>query len=166
MKRFLVAGIALLLAATNALAMDMRQGFGKYRFGDSCGQLFAGPTFAVERAQPVWNPQAGVFGMEYDPELVARGPFVLHYDKEEKPSFEGVPLGRVFYGCDKATGRFSLVVLSHDLLTVEELTRRTTARLGTPTLTTMVQTIWSLPDLYVQIDQVFMIIYARRAGKP
>lgn len=33
-------------------------------------------------------------------------------------------------------------------------------------MTTMIQTIWNLPDLYVQIDQVYMIIYDSRAGKP
>jgi hypothetical protein len=57
------------------------------------------------------------------------------------------------------------MVLSHDLLAVPELIRKTTAFLGPPTQTTMVQTIWTMPDLYVQIDQVYMILYDRRAGK-
>jgi hypothetical protein len=82
------------------------------------------------------------------------------------PAASGLPLGRAFYGCEKTTGRFSLVVLSHDLLAVPGLVRKATEKFGPPTQTTMIQTIWSQPDLYVQIDQVYMIIYDRRAGKP
>jgi hypothetical protein len=155
----------MLFAASNALGTDLGQGFGKYRFGQSCQQLFKGPSFAIERARPVWDPTVQMFGLEYDPDKAADSKFILHYDKDEKPNFEGVPLGRVFYGCDKTTGRFSLVILSHDLLTVNQIVQKTTALLGEPTLTTMIQTIWSLPELYVQIDQVYMIIYDRRAGK-
>jgi hypothetical protein len=106
-----------------------------------------------------------MFGMEYVPVGESKGRFTLHYNKDESPNFEGVPLSRAFYGCDKTSGRFSLMVLSHDLLSVPDLIKKTTALLGPPTQTTMIQTIWSLADLYVQIDQVYMIIYDKRAGK-
>uniref|UniRef100_I2Q7F4 Uncharacterized protein n=1 Tax=Desulfovibrio sp. U5L TaxID=596152 RepID=I2Q7F4_9BACT len=165
MKRFLCACLLVLAAATSALAMDLHQGFGKYPFGKSCKELFEGPSFGIERARPIWDRQLQMFGLAYDPEVVAKSPFVLYYDKDEKPEFLGVPLGRVYYGCDKDSGRFSLVVLAHDLLSVHQLVQKTTALLGEPTNTTMIQTVWALPDLYVQIDQVFMIIYDRRAGK-
>lgn len=165
MKRFFACCLFVLVAATSARAMDLSQGFGKYRFGDKCPPLFSGPSFAVERARPIWDRQLQMFGLAYDPDIVAKSSFILYYDKDEKPEFEGIPLGRIYYGCDKNTGRFSLVVLAHDLLTVQQLVQKTTALLGEPTNTTMIQTIWALPDLYVQIDQVFMIIYDRRAGK-
>ncbi len=165
MKRFLSCCLFVFCLAATAQAMDLRQGFGKYAFGKNCKDLFSGPSFAIERARPVWDRQVQMFGLAYDPETVAKSPFLLYYDKDEKPEFFGVPLGRAYYGCDKDSGRFSLVVLSHDLLSVQQLVRKTTALLGEPTHTTMIQTIWSLPDLYVQIDQVFMIIYDRRAGK-
>lgn len=165
MKRLFLLCFILLLVATNAMATDLREGFGKYRFGQTCRELFSGPSFAIERARPIWDPQVQMFNLEYDPAKVAQSPFILHYDKEEKPNFEGIPLGRVFYGCNKDTDRFSLVVLSHDLLAVDKLIQKTTELLGEPTRSTMVQTIWVLPDLYVQIDQVFVIIYDRRAGK-
>ncbi|MHC1712472.1 MAG: hypothetical protein AB9872_10005 [Solidesulfovibrio sp.] len=165
MKRVLFSCFFLLFAASNALGTDLGQGFGKYQFGQSCQQLFKGPSFSIERARPVWDPKVQMFGLEYDPDKASDSKFILHYDKDEKPSFEGVPLGRVFYGCDKTTGRFSLVILSHDLLTVNQIVQKTTELLGEPTLTTMIQTIWALPELYVQIDQVYMIIYDRRAGK-
>ena len=137
MKRLLFLSVILLFATTNALAMDLHEGFGKYRFGQKCQELFSGPSFAIERARPVWDPQVQMFNLEYDPAKVANSPFILRYDKEEKPSFEGIPLGRVFYGCDKDTDRFSLVVLSHDLLSVDQLIRKTTALLGEPTRSTM-----------------------------
>jgi hypothetical protein len=165
MKRVFFCCFFLMFAASSAQGMDLRQGFGKYQYGQSCQQLFKGPSFAIERASPIWDPTVQAFGLEYDPEKADASKFVLHYDREEKPNFEGVPLGRIFYGCEKASDRFSLVILSHDLLAVDQLVQKTTALLGEPTRTTMVQTIWALPDLYVQIDQVFMIIYDRRAGK-
>lgn len=165
MKRLLLTCVLVLATATAALAMDMHKGFGKYAFGQTCASLFSGPSFAVERARPMWNRQLQMFGLTYDPKVVADSPFVLHYDKDEQPEFMGVPLNRVFYGCSKSTNRFSLVVLVHDLLTFDDLVKKTTAALGAPTDTTMIQTIWALPDLYVQIDQVYMIIYDRRAGK-
>jgi hypothetical protein len=165
MKRLIFLCIFLLLATSSALATDLRQGFGKYRFGQTCQDLFKGPNFAIERARPIWDPQVQMFGLEYEPEGVSKSSFVLHYDREEKTSFEGIPLGRIFYGCNKTTDRFSLVVISHDLLAVSKLVQKTTELLGEPTNTTMIQTIWALPDLYVQIDQVYMIIYDRRAGK-
>lgn len=165
MKHFLCACLLVLAATTTALGMDIRQGFGKYPFGKSCKELFESPSFGVERARPVWDRQVQMFVLAYDPDTVAKSPFVLYYDKDEKPEFDGVPLGRTYYGCDKDTGRFSLVVLAHDLLSVRQLVQKTTDMLGPPTNTTMIQTIWALPDLYVQIDQVFMIIYDRRAGK-
>ncbi|WP_428562721.1 MAG: hypothetical protein ACP59X_22130 [Solidesulfovibrio sp. DCME] len=165
MKRLLLTCLIVLAAATSAWSLDLRQGFGKYRYGETCQKLFAAPSFAVERARPIWNAQLQMFGLAYDPDVVAKSPFVLRYDKDEKPNFDGVPLNRVYYGCDKNTDRFSLVVLVHDLLAVKQLVEKTTAALGPPTNTTMIQTIWALPDLYVQIDQVYMIIYDRRAGK-
>jgi|GEM_PF-2023324 len=166
MRSLFLACLIVLSCAPRGVAADAGQGFGNYRFGQSCRQLFAGPSFAEERARPVWDEKVQMFGLEYDPALQAKSPFILRYDKDEKPNFEGVPLGRVFYGCDKATDRFSLVVLSHDLLAVPELVQKATERFGPPTMTTMIQTIWSLPDLYVQIDQVYMIIYDRRDGHP
>ncbi|MFU2208434.1 hypothetical protein [Solidesulfovibrio sp. C21] len=165
MKRLLFAFLFVCATAVAAQAMGLRQGFGKYRYGESCQTLFSGPSFALERARPIWNKQLQMFGLAYDPDVVAKSPFILHYDKEEKTQFQGIPLNRIYYGCDKNTGRFSLVVLVHDLLTVKDLVKKTTALLGEPTDTTMIQTIWVLPDLYVQIDQVYMLIYDRRAGK-
>ncbi len=166
MKRVLLACLLAVLAAAPALAMDLHQGFGKYKWGQACQSFTAGPSWAVERARPVWDPQVQMFSLEYDPAGESKSRFTLHYDKDETPAFEGVPLGRVFYGCDKQTGRFSLVVLSHDLLAVPKLVRKATDLLGPPTQTTMIQTIWALPDIYVQIDQIYMIIYDRRSGKP
>ena len=165
MKRLVFAFLFVFATAAVANALDMHQGFGKYRFGDTCQHIFEGPSFAVERARPIWNSQLQMFGLAYDPDVVAKSPFTLHYDKDEKPQFEGIPLNRIYYGCNKNTGRFSLVVLVHDLLSVKDLVQKTTAILGEPTNTTMIQTIWALPDLYVQIDQVYMIIYDRRAGR-
>jgi len=166
MKHIALACLFVFLTVANALALDPHEGFGKYKFGDSCQELFSGPSFAIEQARPVWDEKVRVFGLEYDPQIQAKSPIILHYDKDEKPSFEGIPLGRVFYGCDKNTGRFSLVILSHDLLAVPQLVEKATAIFGEPTQRTMVQTIWALPDIYVQVDQVFMIIYDRRAGHP
>lgn len=158
--------LVLLAQATSLFAAESRHGFGKYRFGESCQKLFSGPSFAEEKARPVWDPKFQMFGLVHDPESYAKSQFVLRYDRDEKPNFEGVPLGRVYYGCNKTTGRFSLVVMSHDLLAVPKLVQKASERYGPPTMTTMIQTIWNLPDLYVQIDQVFMIIYDSRAGKP
>jgi hypothetical protein len=154
-----------ILLATPAWAMDPHQGFGTYKWGLSCQSFVKGPSWATERAKPIWDPKVQMFALEYVPEGEAKGRFTLRYNKDENPNFEGVPLARAFYGCDNTTGRFSLMVLSHDLLAVPELIRKATALLGPPTQTTMIQTIWSLPDLYVQIDQVYMIIYDKRAGK-
>ena len=165
MKRLLLTCLLVLAAASAAWGMNLRQGFGKYRYGESCDTMFAKPSFAVERARPLWNAQLQMFGLAYDPETVAKSPFILHYDRDEKPEFDGVPLNRIYYGCNKDSGRFSLVVLVHDLLSVGKLVEKVTAELGAPTTTTMIQTIWALPDLYVQIDQVYMIVYDRRAGK-
>ena len=165
MKRAVLVLCCLLCLASTAWSMDLHQGFGKYRFGDACSTLFSGDSFAEERARPIWDAKVQMFGLAYDPEIVAKSPFILHYDKDEKADFYGVPLGRVYYGCNKDSGRFSLVVLSHDLLSVQALVQKTTEQLGAPTMTTMIQTIWVLPDIYVQIDQVYMIIYDRRAGK-
>ena len=158
--------LAFLSPALPASAASSRHVFGKYAFGESCQKLFSGPTFAEEKARPVWDPKYQMFGLVHDPEVTAQSRFTLHYDRDAKPNFEGVPLGRVYYGCDKTTGRFSLVVMSHDLLAVPGLVRKATESFGPPTMTTMIQTIWNLPDLYVQIDQVYMIIYDSRAGKP
>jgi hypothetical protein len=165
MKRLILTCLIVLVAASTAWSMNLQQGFGKYRYGDTCAKLFSGPSFAVERARPIWNAQLQMFGLAYDPDVVAKSPFILHYDKDEKPNFDGVPLNRIYYGCNKDSDRFSLVVLVHDLLAVKQLVEKTTAELGPPTNTTMIQTIWALPELYVQIDQVYMIIYDRRAGK-
>lgn len=165
MKRLILTCLIVLAAVSTAWSMNLQQGFGKYRYGESCEKIFSGPSFAVERARPIWNAQLQMFGLAYDPDVVAKSPFILHYDKDEKPAFDGVPLNRIYYGCNKDSGRFSLVVLVHDLLSVKQLVEKTTAALGAPTNTTMIQTIWALPDLYVQIDQVYMIIYDRRAGK-
>lgn len=165
MKRLILTCLIVLVVASTAWSMNLQQGFGKYRYGDTCTKLFSGPSFAVERARPIWNAQLQMFGLAYDPEVVAKSPFILHYDKDEKPNFDGVPLNRIYYGCNKDSDRFSLVVLVHDLLSVKQLVEKTTAELGPPTNTTMIQTIWALPELYVQIDQVYMIIYDRRAGK-
>lgn len=165
MKRHILPLLLLLALATPALAMDLHQGFGAMRWGQTCQSFVNGPAWAIERARPVWDEQVQMFGMEYVPVGETKGRFVLHYDKDEKPVFEGVPLSRIFYGCDRNSGRFSLVVLAHDLLSVPQLIEKTTKLLGPPSQTTMIQTIWSLPDLYVQIDQVYMIVYDKRAGK-
>lgn len=165
MKRLLFACLLTLTLAGPALAMDLHKGFGAVRWGQSCQSFVNGPSWAIERARPVWDPQVQMFGMEYVPVGESKGKFVLHYNKDEKAEFEGVPLSRIFYGCDKTSSRFSLVVLAHDLLSVPQLIEKTTKLIGPPTQTTMIQTIWSLPDLYVQIDQVYMIIYDKRAGK-
>lgn len=163
--RLVFACLLALLLATPAQAMDLHKGFGQYAWGQSCQSIVKGPSWATERAQPVWDATVQMFGMEYVPVGESRGRFTLHYNKDETPRFEGVPLSRAFYGCDKTSGRFSLMVLAHDLLAVPDLIKKATALLGPPTQTTMIQTIWTLPDLYVQIDQVYMIIYDRRAGK-
>ncbi|MGD9609828.1 MAG: hypothetical protein AB7U59_10495 [Desulfovibrionaceae bacterium] len=165
MKQLTLAFCLVILLAATAWAMDPRQGFGKYRWGQPCQSFVTGPAWAVERARPIWDPQVRAFGLEYEAGDTSKSRFVLHYNKDENPNFEGVPLGRAFYGCDRTTGKLSLMVLSHDLLAVPELIRKTTAFLGPPTQTTMVQTIWTMPELYVQIDQVYMILYDRRAGK-
>lgn len=165
MKRFLpVAWLWLTLVAVPAWGMDLHQGFGNLRWGQTCASTFAGPSWVVERASPIWDAKVQLFDLQYEPMGQETGRFVLHYNKDTTPNFEGVPLGRAFYGCDRTTGRFSLMVLSHDLLSVPPLIEKATALLGPPTKTTMIQTIWTLPDLYVQIDQVYMIIYDRRAG--
>ena len=117
--------------------MDPRQGFGKYTWEQPCESFVKGPSWAVEKARPIWDPQVRVFGLEYETGDVSKSRFVLHYNKDEKPNFEGVPLGRAFYGCDRTTGKLALMVLSHDLLTVPDLIRKTTAFLGPPTQTTM-----------------------------
>jgi len=168
MLKAILLSLSLVLAAapTSAFAVDSFHGFGKYKFGDSCQTLFSGPSFAEEKARPVWDPQYQMFGLVHDPDVFAKSQFVLHYDRDETPNFEGVPLGRVYYGCNKHTGRFSLVVMAHDLLAVPQLVKKASEQFGPPTMTTMIQTIWNLPDLYVQIDQVYMIIYDSRAGKP
>lgn len=165
MKQLALAVCLVSLFAATGWAMDPRQGFGNHKWGQSCQSFVTGPSWNVERARPIWDPQVRVFGLEYDLEKSRNSRFVLHYDKDETPNFEGVPLGRAFYGCDRRSGRLSLMVLSHDLLAVPELIRKTTDFLGPPTQTTMVQTIWSLPDLYVQIDQVYMILYDKHSGK-
>jgi hypothetical protein len=159
-------GLVLACAIPPAPAAGSHHVFGQYRLGESCEKLFSGPSFAVEKARPAWDPRYQMFGLEHDPDSVAKSRFILHYDRDEKPAFEGVPLGRIYYGCDKDSGRFSLIVMAHDLLAVPKLVHKATERFGPPTMTTMIQTIWNLPDLYVQIDQVFMIIYDSRAGKP
>ena len=166
MRSLAIACLIVCSWTTLACAAEAGPDFGKYRFGESCRALFSGPSFAEERARPVWDEQVQMFGLEYDPALQEKSPFTLRYDRDETPNFDGVPLGRVFYGCNKATDRFSLVVMSHDLLAVPGLVRKATESFGPPTMTTMIQTIWNLPDLYVQIDQVYMIIYDSRAGKP
>ena len=163
---FLTLCLILAAAPTSPYAAETGHGFGKYRFGQACQTLFSGPSFAEEKARPVWDAKFQMFGLTHDPEIYAQSPFVLHYDRDETPTFEGVPLGRVYYGCNKKTGLFSLVVMSHDLLAVPKLVQKASKRFGPPTMTTMIQTIWNLPDLYVQIDQVYMIIYDSRAGKP
>lgn len=165
MKRLILTLFFALLLVGQAWAMDPRQGFGKIQWGQSCDSFVKGPSWAVERARPVWDPQVRVFGLEYEAPGESKSRFLLHYNKDENPHFEGVPLGRAFYGCDRQTGKLSLMILSHDLLAVPALIQKTTALLGPPTQTTMVQTIWSLPDVYVQIDQVYMVIYDKRAGK-
>lgn len=164
----LLVSLCLLFASPlgAASASDARHTFGKYTLGESCQTLFTGPSFAVEKARPVWDPKYQMFGLVHDPAVNAGSPFVLHYDRDEKPNFQGVPLGRVYYGCTKASGRFSLVLMTHDLISVPLLVQKASALYGPPTMTTMIQTIWDLPDLYVQIDQVYMIIYDSRAGKP
>ena len=168
MFKALLVSLCLFFASPLAVvsAADSRHTFGKYSFGQSCQTLFSGPSFAEEKARPVWDPKYQMFGLEHDPDVNAKSPFVLHYDRDEKPNFQGVPLGRVYYGCNKASGRFSLVLMTHDLLSVPKLVQKASALYGPPTMTTMIQTIWNLPDLYVQIDQVYMIIYDARAGKP
>ena len=158
--------LVLLAPTAEASAAGSRHTFGKYTFGQSCQTLFSGPSFAVEKARPVWDPKYQMFGLEHDPESNAKSPFVLHYDRDEKPNFEGVPLGRVYYGCNKDSGRFTLMVMTHDLLAVPKLVQKASALFGPPSVTTMIQTVWNLPDLYVQIDQIYMIIYDARAGKP
>lgn len=165
MKRFLPVCLLAVLIAVPGWAMDPRQGFGKYHWGETCQSIISGPSWATERARPVWDPQVQLFGLEYEQGEDAKSQFTLHYNKDENPTFEGVPLARAFYGCDKRTGKFSLMVLSHDLLAVPDLIQKTTQLLGPPTRTTMIQTMWNLPDLYVQIDQVYMILYDKRAGK-
>lgn len=165
MKRLVICLVMTTLFATSAWAMDPRQGFGKVQWGQRCDSFASGPSWAVERARPIWDPKVRVFGLEYESVGESKGRFVLHYNKDENPNFEGVPLGRAFYGCDRQTGKLSLMILSHDLLAVPTLIQKTTALLGPPTQTTMVQTVWSLPDLYVQIDQVYMVLYDKRAGK-
>lgn len=166
MKRTLAAVCLFLpLLASTAWGLDLRQGFGDFRWGQTCHPAVAGPGWVVERAKPVWDAQVQLFELQYEPVDQSTGQFVLHYNKDATPTFDGVPLGRTFYGCDRTNDRFSLVVLSHDLLAVPKLIEKTTALLGPPTNTTMIQTIWVLPDLYVQIDQVYMIIYDRRDGK-
>ena len=133
MKHIALACLFVFLTVANALALDPHEGFGKYKFGDSCQELFSGPSFAIEQARPVWDEKVRVFGLEYDPQIQAKSPIILHYDKDEKPSFEGIPLGRVFYGCDKNTGRFSLVILSHDSCWVSPFGNyRIKARLAAP----------------------------------
>lgn len=163
---FLTLSLVLLTPTAGVQAADPFHGFGKYRFGETCQTLFSGPSFAEEKARPVWDPKYQMFGLVHDPESYAQSQFVLRYDRDEKPNFQGVPLGRVYYGCSKKTGKFSLVVMSHDLLAVPGLIQKATEVFGPPTMTTMIQTIWNLPEIYVQIDQVFMIIYDSRAGKP
>jgi len=166
MKHFLpVTCLLLAVFASPVRAMDLHQGFGDFRWGQSCTSMVSGPSWVVERARPIWDAQVQLFDLQYEPVGKDTGQFILHYNKDATPNFEGVPLGRAFYGCDRQTGRFSLMVLSHDLLAVPQLIQKTTALLGPPTRTTMIQTIWTLPDLYVQIDQVYMIIYDKRAGK-
>lgn len=165
MKRLLPVCLLVLLTAAPSFAMDPRQGFGNVQWGQTCSSFINGPGWATERARPVWDNQVQLFGLEYEQAGESKGQFTLNYNKDENANFEGVPLGRAFYGCEKATGRFSLMVLSHDLLAVPALVQKTTALLGPPTKTTMIQTIWTKPDLYVQIDQVYMILYDRRAAK-
>jgi len=165
MTRLVFACLLAFMLATPAWAVDLHQGFGKYKWGQSCQSFAKGPSWATERARPVWDPQVQMFNLEYVPAGESKGRFTLYYDKDESPNFEGVPLSRAFYGCDKTSGRLSLMVLSHDLLSVPQLIQKTAKLLGPPTQTTMIQTIWSLSDLYVQIDQVYMVIYDKRAGK-
>lgn len=166
MKHFLpVVWLLCALVAVPAWGMDLHQGFGDLRWGQTCKHKLSGPSWRVERARPVWDSQVQLFDLQYEPIGQETGRFILHYDKDATPKFQGVPLGRAFYGCERATDRFSLMVLSHDLLSVPQLIEKTTALLGPPTKTTMIQTIWALPDIYVQIDQVYMIIYDRKAGK-
>ena len=169
MRKILLSCLCLVVALSCAVpvrAASDRHAFGRYVFGESCRKLFTGPAFAEEKARPIWDPKYQMFGLVHDPEITAQSRFTLHYDRDEKPNFQGVPLGRVYYGCEKATGRFSLVVMTHDLLAVPKLVQKASENYGPPTMTTMLQTIWNLPDLYVQIDQVYMIIYDSRAGKP
>ena len=99
--------------------------------------MVSGPSWVVERARPIWDAQVQLFDLQYEPVGKDTGQFILHYNKDATPNFEGVPLGRAFYGCNRQTGRFSLMVLSHDLLAVPQLIQKTTALLGPPTKTTM-----------------------------
>ena len=149
MKRLLLTCLLVLTAASAAWGMNLRQGFGKYRYGESCDTMFGKPSFAVERARPIWNAQLQMFGLAYDPETVAKSPFILHYDRDEKPEFDGVPLNRIYYGCNKDSGRFSLVVLVHDLLSVGKLVES-----GLLALTAGADTIRLMPPLTITKTEI------------
>ena len=63
MKRLFLACLLTLTMAAPALAMDLHKGFGAIRWGQTCRSFVNGPSWAIERARPVWDPQVQMFGM-------------------------------------------------------------------------------------------------------
>jgi hypothetical protein len=82
MKQLTLAFCLVILLAATAWAMDPRQGFGKYRWGQPCQSFVTGPAWAVERARPIWDPQVRAFGRAYEAGDTRKSRFVLHYNKD------------------------------------------------------------------------------------
>ena len=155
-KAYLLLALFIATSALDATAMDLKEGYGEFKWNSTCSTNFKGGDWIVEKLYVEFdNAMREVFIRNGE----GKSDYTLHRDTNQKIALDDFGTYSTYYGCDKGSGKLKFVLIKFSMMKYKKVKNIFYTQLGDHTKKYGYVRTWQTANIYVQLNQTMALIF-------